>query len=89
VTTVTSDSLGNISPTAVWLSPLTPGRYDIIVDVNSNGVYDAEIDALDDNDIEVTAGFFVIPEYFAGTIMSLIGLFTALGLFYTRKRKRE
>lgn len=89
VTTVSSDALGNIPPTPVWTAPLTPGKYDIIVDVNKNGFYDEGIDALDDNDIEVTAGFFVIPEYLIGTILGLVGCFAALAVFRISKRKRR
>lgn len=85
---VSSDSLGNIPPTAVMSSPLTPGKYDIVVDVNGNGVYDADIDALDDNDIQVTGGFLVIPEYWLGTILGLVGCFAAFGVFRVSKRKR-
>lgn len=50
VATVSSDSLGNIPPTAVWSGPLTCGKFDIVVDVNGNGKYDEHIDALDDMD---------------------------------------
>ncbi len=88
VTTITSDMMGDVPPTAVWLSPLTPGKYDIIVDVDGDGLYYAECDALDDNDIEVTAGFFVIPEYWIGTILALIGCFAAFGVFRITKRKQ-
>ncbi len=87
-TTVSSDEHGNIIPTLVWSSPLTPGKYDIIVDVNDNGLYDEGIDALDDNDIEVTAGFLIIPEYVFGTILGLIAFFAALGVFLRTKRTK-
>lgn len=84
---VFSDSSGNIPPTAVMSPPLTPGKYDIVVDVNGNGVYDAGVDALDDCDIQVTAGFLVIPEYLFGAILGLIGCFAAFGVFRLSKRK--
>jgi len=80
-TTVSSDILGEIVPTLAWSSPLTPGKYDIVVDVNRNGFYNEGIDALDDSDIQVTAGFFVIPEYPLGTILGLIVCLAALGVF--------
>jgi hypothetical protein len=85
---VSSDSSGNIPPTAVWSGPLTLGKYDVVVDVNGNGVYDEVVDALDDNDVEVTAGFFVIPEFLFGTILGLLGCFAAFGVFRVSKRKR-
>jgi len=86
-TSVTSDSSGNIPPTVGWSPSLTPGMYDIVVDTNGNGVYDANIDALDDNDIQVTGGFLVIPEYWLGTILGLVGCFAAFGVFRISKRK--
>jgi hypothetical protein len=86
-TTVSSDSLGNIAPTRVWSDPLTPGKYDIVVDVNGNGEYDEGVDALDDSEVEVTAGFFVIPEFWLGTILGLVACFAAFGVFYASKRK--
>ena len=87
VTSVSSDSSGNILPTPVWSPSLTPGKYDIVVDVDGNGKYNVDIDALDDNDIQVTAGFFVIPEYAVGTILGLIGCFAALAAFRLSKGK--
>jgi len=88
-TTVSSDASGNILPTTALTGPLSPGKYDIIVDLNGNGVYDAGIDALDDNDIEVTGGFFVIPEIPLGTIMAAMGMFVAFIGYANYKRNRE
>lgn len=85
-TTVTSDASGNVPAILLWSDPLTPGKYDIIVDVNGDGLYYAESDALDDNDIEVTAGFFVIPEVAIGSIMVVAAMFAALGLFAYKKK---
>ncbi|MFB3889953.1 MAG: hypothetical protein ACE14S_10715 [Candidatus Bathyarchaeia archaeon] len=73
--------------TKAWEGPLTPGKYDIIVDVDGNGIYDEGLDAIDDQDIEVTAGFFVIPELFMGTIMGLAACVAALGVFRWSKRR--
>jgi hypothetical protein len=39
---------GSLGPANVWPSPLTIGEYDIVLDVNRNGVYNAGIDAVDD-----------------------------------------
>ena len=89
VTSVSSDSSGNINLTAVWNKPLTPGKYDILVDVNGNGKYDADVDALYNNKIVTTAGFSLIPEYLFGTILGLAGCFAALGAFRMYKRKRR
>jgi hypothetical protein len=88
-TELSSDSSGDIRPTAVWADPLTLGKYDIVVDVNGNGVYDQGTDALDDKDITVTAGFFVIPEIWLGTILALAGCFAAFGVFRLLKRRHQ
>lgn len=83
-----ADSLGNVGPEAVWINPLPVGEYDIIVDVNANGVYDASVDALDDFDVE-EAGFFVIPEFWFGTILGTAACFSALAVFLLYKRKHQ
>jgi hypothetical protein len=84
-TSVSSDSSGNIRPTVVWEPDLTPGKYDIVVDVNRNGKYDSSIDALDDRDIKIYAGFFVVPEYSFGSILPMVG-FLAACMFYRRRK---
>lgn len=86
VTTVLTDADGKIPPTLVWPAPLTPGKYDIVVDVHRDGYYQKDFDCLDDNDIQVTAGFFVIPEILLGTIFGLAGCFAALGVYRLSKR---
>ena len=88
-TSVSSDSSGNISPTAVWNESLTPGEYDILVDFNGNGKYDAGVDVLYNNKIITASGYFLIPEYVFGTILGLAGCFAALGAFRMYKRKRH
>jgi len=46
-TSVTTDINGNFPiGTVAWNEPLTPGKYDIVVDVNMNGRYDQGIDAI-------------------------------------------
>jgi hypothetical protein len=87
-TTVTTDANGNIPPTLLWSNPLTPGKYDIIVDVDGDGLYYSEADALDDNDVEVTAGLFVIPEIPFGAVTSVLSMFGALIGFTKFKRSR-
>jgi uncharacterized repeat protein (TIGR02543 family) len=77
-TTVTSDAAGDVSTTSLWNNPLVAGKYDILVDVDGDGLYYAETDALDDNDIKITAGFFVVPELPLGTILASLSMFVAL-----------
>jgi hypothetical protein len=89
-TTVTTDANGDVPHTAAWSSPpsITVGAYDIVVDVNGNGVYDKDVDALDDLDVSYagTNGFFVIPELPIGTLMGLASCLAALGIILKSKR---
>ncbi len=89
---VSSDTDGNIPATLVWSAPLVPGKYDVVVDVNADGAYDVDVDALDDSDIQVTAGFFVIPEVPLGTIMAtatmVIGLLAYIAVPRWRNKRR-
>jgi hypothetical protein len=38
---------GNCWSTLVWPAPLTPGEYDVVLDFNNNGQYDATVDLID------------------------------------------
>ena len=38
---------GNCWSTLVWAAPLAPGEYDVVLDFNQNGKYDAGIDLID------------------------------------------
>lgn len=87
VVTVTTDALGNIPLTRVVTSVGPVGQcYDMVVDVNGNGVYNVGVDALDDNDTchHDMAGFFVVPEYALGALLALVACFAA---FVVIKRK--
>jgi len=87
-TTVTADGDGNIPVTKVWIAKLEVGEYDIVVDVNDNGEYNEDVDALDDLDVN-SAGFFIIPELPSGTILGLATCIATLGLYrFTRKNIR-
>ncbi len=89
LTTVTSSSLGTIEAKTGWNPPLILGGFDIIIDVDNNGIYNQRVDALDDSDIEVTAGFFVIPEFALGTIMSLTIFFAAFAVFRKSRARTQ
>jgi hypothetical protein len=60
------------------------GKYDILVDVNGNGKYDANTDALDDNEIQASAGYQVVPEFTSFFILSFFMVVTLL-VFGVRK----
>jgi hypothetical protein len=85
VTSIVTNSFGNISKTLVWSSPLAEGKYDICVDVNGNGMYDQHVDALDDYEGQVTAGF-VVPEFPSFLIISLFVIATLLSAIVHRKK---
>ncbi len=83
--TATTDATGYLAPTLIWASPLKPGNYDIIADCQDEGVkgFLDDSDAIDDMEINDTAGFFVIPEVPFGVIMAL----SACALAFLIKRK--
>lgn len=58
---------------------MAPGFYDIIVDVNNNGVYDEGIDVIDDMGVEA-GGLFVVPEVPLGVLSAFVAMMLALGL---------
>lgn len=78
--TVTTDENEAFQPVLIWPAPLLPGNYDIIADcqgLGQQGAYDWP-DAIDDIEINTTAGFFVIPETPLGTLAALLICITAL-----------
>lgn len=75
----------DVDATEVWSSPLALGKYDVVVDVNRNGVYDMGVDALDDSDLEVTAGVVVIPEFPVAMLVLILAGLSVLALI-TKKR---
>jgi hypothetical protein len=85
--TVQPTGEGTVTVTTVWSNPQIAGKYDIVVDVNGNGVYDKGIDILDDNDVEVTAGL-VIPEFSAILILPLFIMITLFAVL-VKFRKEE
>ncbi len=81
---------GKIAPVLVWHAPLTPGEYDIVIDANQNGVYDAATDGLDSG----SPGFVVVadappvsvPTLTPSGIIALIGLLCVIGTFMIGRR---
>lgn len=86
---LTTDASGKIPPTSVWKDPLTPGQYDIVIDVNGNGKYEHGIDSLDDSDVVNTAGLLVIPFSPLEAVLAFAACSVALGIFRTRNPKRK
>lgn len=85
VTSVITDSSGDIpAGTLIWASSVV-GQYDIVVDVNGNSVYDEAVDPLDDMDVN-DAGFETVPEFttIAIPVAAIFGLFV-----FIRRRKHH
>lgn len=85
---ITADEFGTIAPAVVWNDPQTTGLYDIIIDVNRNGAYDAGTDVLDSNDVQLTAGF-VVPELTLAMALASLFMITALIAIQKRTRKNQ
>ena len=84
---------GDITPVLVWHAPLTPGSYDIVIDANRNGAYNAATDGLDSG----SPGFIVlanppptpptdVPELTLPGIIALVGLLCVIGVSRIRRR---
>ena len=82
--TIVSNQVGEIDPSDMWHSPHVVGSYDMIVDVNRNGQYDSSVDALDDGDVEVTAGLSIVPEF--STLLPFFILLLLLSTILLRKK---
>jgi hypothetical protein len=85
---VSSDLSGKVLQTLLWRPRLALGNYDIVVDVDGDGKYTVGIDALDGLDIGAP-GFFVIPEYILGTILSLGVCFAGVAVYRRFKHSKH
>ncbi len=79
---------GGVGPVLIWHAPLVPGSYDIVIDANRNGVYDAATDGLDSG----SPGFVVVdmpsvpvPALAPSGIVVLIGLLCVAGVGRIRR----
>jgi hypothetical protein len=87
---ITSDVEGNVPATAVWEPYLTVGEYDVVVDINDNGVYDAQTDVADEMRVRYALGLqsskpsesiFAVPGLPFGTILAVLAFLMAFGLY--------
>ena len=91
VVVVATDALGNI-PLTLVVSNVGPvfQCYDMVVDVNGDGIYHVGLDALDDNDTchNSLSGFFVVPEYTLGALLALVSCFAAFAVIKRKDKHR-
>jgi hypothetical protein len=90
-TIIISDSVGNITKVEIWNqwnntgnSYLAVGSYQIIVDVDDDGIYDEGVDVVGSTDIRYQSGItsrgfpeFSIPEVPGGTIFAVLAFLVA------------
>jgi hypothetical protein len=81
--TIFSNIEGKILPTVLWNSTVA-GNYDLVIDINGNGIYENEIDILCDTKIEVISES-TIPEY---TEMRIFVLFLVTTFFASAVAKQ-
>ncbi|MHB0976982.1 MAG: GEVED domain-containing protein [Candidatus Aquicultorales bacterium] len=81
-----SDATGKVSG-VVWQGAVL-GSYDIVVDVNGNGIFDSGIDALDDFDVG-PAGFIVTPVPAGSGVSSMLTIVIGLAITGLAGRRRR
>jgi hypothetical protein len=75
--TVSTDSFGSIPTTKIWPAPLTAGEYDIVVDVDRDGILDVNEPV---DDFTLNDGVEIIPEFplIAIPVISLLAILAIL-----------
>jgi hypothetical protein len=77
-TSLPTDNQGAFTVFVVW--PNAQASYtDIIIDMNGNGVYDQNVDVLEEN--HTVGNMFAAPEYALGGVLAVIACFAALIIF--------
>jgi hypothetical protein len=64
------------------------GYYDLVLDLDQNGIYDTATDVLDDADILDTAGFYITPEPLS-LILFALGLIVLYGFIRIKKKPKS
>lgn len=71
----------------IWAPHLVAGNYDIVMDVDNDGVFDAGLDPVDSM---LITGFHVIPEVPLGTVMaSAVMIIALVGYFAVPKFRKK
>lgn len=77
---------GGVGPVLVWDAPLVNGGYDIVIDANQNGIYDALVDGLDRSPGFVVISSSPVPTLAPPGILALVGLLCIVGASRIRRR---
>jgi hypothetical protein len=80
---LSSDEEGAIPPAALWDTIQSDGEYDILLDINGNGLYDGGVDPIDNSDDGSTGGF-AIPE-----LLIVSALLTLLRVHLSKFRRAD
>jgi len=86
VETLTLNSGAGTQTIQIWATPLIVGSYDVVMDVDNDGVFDEELDIIDS--VTIT-GFNVIPEVPLGTVMSLLSMLIVFVVYVRVNRSRQ
>lgn len=60
VNAATTDTSGNVGITMIWPAPLRVGQYDIIMDLNRDGILDSNEPV---DDLAMDGGIQAVPEF--------------------------
>ncbi len=90
----TASMNGDVGPVLVWHTPLVPDDYgigyDIVIDANQNGIYDAATDGLDIGspsfDVINRMPSAPVPALAPIGIVALVGLLCVIGMIRIRRR---
>jgi hypothetical protein len=85
-TTLPTDSSGSFTVFVVWANAQA-SYTDIIIDMNGNGVYDENVDVLEEN--HAVGNPFAVPEYAIGGLIAVIACFAALIVFKTGGKLKQ
>jgi hypothetical protein len=86
VSTVTTDAAGTFTAYPVWPNAQA-GVSDIVIDMNGDGIYNVEVDAIDE-DHTTRSQFVVIDSTLCG-LLAIIACFGALVVFETGSKLKQ
>jgi hypothetical protein len=84
VSSLTTDATGGFQAFVVW-SSAQAGVSDIVIDMNGDGIYNVDVDAIDEN--HTTGNFFVVAEYPLYGLLAIGTCFAAFAIFKRANKK--